>query len=118
MRHLQLRSRHPEDSEELLAKPLDAAIAPRCVRQREVMWDAQSLSDEAQSLVLKMGWTIRYQTGRHTERSRPINDGTGGVFGRGIRDNEKLAVIRMIVTQHENVLLAGGRHGNRDVIEL
>lgn len=70
------------------------------------------------SLILEMSRPIGHEANGNAVGGAPINDGVCGVFRLRVRDAEKSLLVRMVVEQHQDVLLAAVSWPKVYVIEL
>lgn len=78
----------------------------------------ETFGHKTNCLVLKMGRIIGLQATRHVVGGALVDDGVSSVRLVCVWKAEKLLLLRMVVTQHQDVLFAAFAWPKVDVVEL
>lgn len=97
----------PHDNNWFATWYFNCAIDLRAIGDGEVVWDFKVFQDVSKRFILMVRRTIGHQRLWEAKDLTPFDDGGRIALNRGVSEAVKELVDRIIVAEHENVLITG-----------
>lgn len=115
---LKLRLDGVKHFQKLFRQALAGSATAWGVREREKIWDPQSLADQPQRHILKMRRTIQHDHFWNAKNCTLVEDSLTRRLRRSFDTNIQATIARMIILKHQHILLGGLRRVSLITVKL